>query len=108
VDKILLIMEENRSVADVGAHLPYLTSQGHRYGSATAYDAITHPSLPNYLAMVSGSTGGVTSDCSPAQCPQRQRTLFQQVAAHGGSWRVLAESMPADCRRSDAGRYGHR
>ena len=55
--------------------------------------------------MVSGSTGGVTSDCTPAQCPQRQRTLFQQVAAHGGSWRVLAESMPADCRRTDAGPY---
>ena len=55
--------------------------------------------------MVSGRTGGVTKSCTPAECPQRRRTLFQQVAAHGGSWRVLAESMPGDCRRTDASPY---
>jgi len=55
--------------------------------------------------MVSGRTGGVARSCAPAQCPQRRRTLFDQVRSHGGSWRVLAESMPSNCRRTDAYPY---
>jgi acid phosphatase len=30
----------------------------------TRYDAVMHPSLPNYLALVSGSTQGIASDCT--------------------------------------------
>jgi phospholipase C len=84
---------------------PYLNSLAASCGSATNSWSVTHPSLPNYLAMVSGSTGGVTKSCTPAQCPQRRRTLFEQVRAQGGSWRVLAESTPGDCRRTDAYPY---
>jgi acid phosphatase len=76
-----------------------------RCAVATDSWSITHPSLPNYLALVSGSTGGVTTDCSPATCPQRRRTVFDQVRAAGGSWRVLAESMPSPCAPGNAGRY---
>ena len=36
---------------------------GDRYATLTSYDGVTHPSLPNYLALVSGSTHGITSDC---------------------------------------------
>jgi phospholipase C len=84
---------------------PYLNSLAASCGSATNSWSVTHPSLPNYLAMVSGSTGGVTTSCTPAQCPQRRRTLFEQVRAQGGTWRVLAESMPGDCRHTDAYPY---
>jgi phosphatidylinositol-3-phosphatase len=84
---------------------PYVNSLAQRCGLATNSWAITHPSLPNYLAQLTGSTGGVRNDCTPAQCPQQRRTLLDQVRHYGGSWRVLAESMPTACDRSDTGDY---
>jgi phosphatidylinositol-3-phosphatase len=84
---------------------PYLNTLAHRCGLATNAWAITHPSLPNYLAQLTGNTGGVRNDCTPAQCPQQRRTLLDQVHRNGGTWRVLAESMPTACDRSDTGDY---
>lgn len=84
---------------------PYLNTLATACGLATRFRAVTHPSLPNYLAMVSGRTGGVTSSCTPAQCPQHRRTVFDQVRDSGRRWRVFAESMPSACRRTDAYPY---
>lgn len=102
---------ENRAYSAVlgsSASAPNLKSYAGRCGLATSYTAITHPSLPNYLAATSGSTGGVTSDCGPTQCPQRRSSLFQQVGAAGKQWRGYAESMPANCTLSSAGTYAAR
>ena len=106
-DHVVWVVLENHSFEDLvgtGA-APYLDSLAASCGIATNSWGLTHPSLPNYLAMVSGRTGGVTRSCTPAQCPQRRRTLFDQVRAHDGSWRVLAESMGSRCRRTDAYPY---
>src|SRR5207249_4807329 len=66
VSKILVIMEENHSTDQVFPDgMPYLWQLAHRYGHATRWDAITHPSLPNYLAIFSGSTFNDPQDCSP-------------------------------------------
>ena len=112
-DHVVWIVLENHSYGElVGApgsaadeQAPYLNALARSCGVATLYRAVTHPSLPNYLAMVSGRTGGVTSSCTPAECPQHRRTVFDQVRRTGRSWRVLAESMPGPCRRSDADPY---
>jgi phospholipase C len=97
------LVGEPGSPADLQA--PYLNALARSCGLATDFRAITHPSLPNYLAMVSGRTGGVADSCRPSQCPQRRRTVFDQVRASGGRWRVLAEAMPGPCRRTDAYPY---
>ena len=91
---------ENRTYAAVlgdRSAAPRLASYGGKCGVAINYVAITHPSLPNYLAAVSGSTGGVTSDCGPASCPQNRPSLFGQLSAAGLEWRGYAESMPGTC-----------
>src|SRR5690242_8201872 len=65
---VVWIWMENRSYTQVlgsSGAATHLKTYGQRCAVATAYYAITHPSLPNYLAAVSGSTGGVTSDCGP-------------------------------------------
>lgn len=102
---------ENRSSTQVlgpGGQAPRLASYARRCGVANAYYAITHPSLPNYLAAVSGSTGGVTSDCSPSSCPQSRPTIFAQLSQRGLQWRSLAESMQKPCDRASYGRYAAR
>ena len=99
---------ENRTYSSVlggGAAAPKLSAYAGKCGLATASYAVTHPSLPNYLAATSGSTGGVTSDCSPASCPQNRRSLFAQVQNAGKQWRSYVESMPHNCSTSIAGRY---
>ena len=43
-------------------HQPYIASLAERYALATNYQAVGSPSLPNYLALTSGSTWGITDD----------------------------------------------
>jgi hypothetical protein len=57
--------------------------------------AIRHPSLPNYLALTSGSTHGVTSDCST--CLVDDENLVDQLEAASISWKAYMESMPEAC-----------
>ena len=61
---IVVVIDENQSFQDVigSPDAPFvnsLTAQGTLF---TNYFAIGHPSQPNYLAMYSGSTQGVTGD----------------------------------------------
>ena len=66
VSKVMVIVEENRSVADVEAHMPFFVSQSRQYGTATDYHANQHPSLANYLVMTGGSIFGIADDKDPA------------------------------------------
>jgi hypothetical protein len=105
---VVWIWMENRTYSSVlgsGTAAPRLAAYARSCGLATAYAAVTHPSLPNYLAATSGSTGGVTSDCGPSQCPQNRASLFGQVSAAGLQWRTYAEAMPTACNRVSQGRY---
>jgi hypothetical protein len=71
---------------------PYLNSLAARHGIATQMFAITHPSLPNYLAMIGGSTFECTSDDCPPTLPSP--TLAGQIAAKGLSWAAYPEGLP--------------
>ncbi|MCU1593746.1 MAG: phosphoesterase, partial [Frankiales bacterium] len=66
VSKVLTIVFENHGTASASSGMPYLASLGKTYGRATNYRNLTHPSLPNYLAMAGGSTFGVHDDNNPA------------------------------------------
>jgi hypothetical protein len=105
---VIIIVMENHSYGQVIGRAPFTTTIAHRCGLATNYHAITHPSLPNYIAMTSGSTHGITSDCDPSQCPVRGPNLFSQASHHGRRWRSYAESMPAPCYRGSRGLYAAR
>jgi phosphatidylinositol-3-phosphatase len=108
VRHVVVVLMENHSYSEVIGRAPYITSLAHRCGLATNYHAITHPSLPNYLALTSGSTHGDTSDCSPDQCPVPGRSIFSQVTAHRLGWRSYAQSMPVACDTGSAGLYAAR
>src|SRR5438445_11268362 len=58
---VFVIVMENRSYSQAitGRYTSQLAAQ---YGVATNYRGVSHPSLPNYLAMTSGSTWGITDD----------------------------------------------
>jgi hypothetical protein len=73
---------------------------------ATNFYAEGHPSLPNYIAMTSGSKLGIADDNPPADHPLDVPSIFS-LLPEGGS-RSLEESMPSNCRRTDAGNYAVR
>jgi hypothetical protein len=101
---VVWIVMENTSFSSVigSPKAPYLNALARSCGLATNFFAEDHPSLPNYLAMTSGSTQGVSEDSGPTAQGLAAPSLFGQL---GASWRVLAESMPSPCHRSDSGLY---
>ena len=104
---VVWVWMENRSDRQVleSSTMPHLEALARRCGVATNSHAVTHPSLPNYLAAVSGSTGGVVSDCGPLECPQGRTTLFDQLTAAHESWATYAQGMPAPCSTTPAYPY---
>ena len=105
---VIVIVMENHSLSQVVPQAKFLTALAKRCGLATNYHAISHPSLPNYLAMTSGSTHGVHSDCSVRSCSQAGPNIFSQLSRHGLRWRAYAESMPTPCDTNTAGLYAAR
>ena len=105
VDKVLVIVEENRSVVDVEAHMPFLMSQARTFGTATNFYAIRHPSLPNYLTLAGGSTFGVTDDRAPDEHPLKGPSLFGQLVSAGRTAKTYADAMPTNCSRKSHDTY---
>lgn len=88
--RVVVVVLENHSYSQIAGSSPYLNQLAHRCALASDYLAVSHPSLPNYLALTSGSTNGITSDCT--DCPVAAPSIFQQL---GTNWRSYLESMPS-------------
>jgi hypothetical protein len=69
-----------------------------------------HPSLPNYLWLVSGTNFGVREDAPPSVHHQSTgATLFHQLDAAGISWKCYAEDISGNaCPDADSGQYAVR
>jgi hypothetical protein len=92
---------ENRGLTQVSGspQAPYLNSLAGACGLAINYSGVSHPSLPNYIALTSGSTQGIADDTGrPLGVP----TLFGLL---GKDWKALEESMPSDCDQTSGGEY---
>lgn len=97
---VWVIMENHGYNQIIGsASAPYINSLVSQYGSATNMFAESHPSLPNYLAMSSGSTQGITDDANPPSHPLNVENIFHQLG--GGQSKSLMDSMPSNCYKSD-------
>ena len=101
--KVLVIPEENATRAGVAAGMPYLTSLGNQFGTATSYFAVIHPSLGDYLAMFAGQTH---TQCPVGPlCNPPPPSVFGQTVAAGKTTKVYAESMPSNCGVMQVGVY---
>jgi hypothetical protein len=90
---------ENHS-ADEALTGRFTASLAARYGVADTYRAITHPSVPNYLALTSGQTWGVRDD-GYYKLPASD--LGHQLTSAGVGWRAYMEGLgPAGCLDSPA------
>jgi hypothetical protein len=102
--KVLVVIEENHSYAQMRAGMPFLAGLSDTYGYATHWTAIGHPSEPNYLAIVGGSTFGITNDGPPQDQATRigkAVSVFDLALRGGRTAATYAQSMPDNCRSSD-------
>ena len=103
VTKVLVFVEENHSLSQMRSQMPYTFGLARQFGYATGYTAITHPSLPNYIAIAGGQTHGITDDDSPAAHPVRAASVFGQAVASGRTAALYADGMAQNCATSDGG-----
>ena len=115
-DHIFVIIGENHTADQIvgSAAAPNINRLVKEYGYASNFYAERHPSEPNYIAIVGGDTFGIGDDdafwCTPGSadtaCPHANkagyvdhtlavRSLTDQLAAHGLSWKGYFESIPA-------------
>jgi acid phosphatase len=103
---VVIAVFENKG-ADVLSGAPFLSGLAAKGASFSDAHGETHPSQPNYLALFSGSTQGVTDD----SCPQSFSTgnLAAQLQDAGLGFTGYSEGLPGagytGCR---AGRYARR
>jgi hypothetical protein len=111
--RVAVIVLENHETGDVlgSPRAPYLNSLARKYALVSHDHGLAHPSLPNYIGLVTGRTAGITSDCVPRRCPVSGPSLVDQLEAGGVSWRAYMESMPRPCFHysgDELGRYAQR
>jgi phospholipase C len=92
-----VIVMENKSLA-TALGSPSIERLAAKYALATNYHSVSSPSLPNYLALTSGSTWGITDD---AYHVLPAGGLGAQLTAAGVTWRAYMEGLTsAGCLRS--------
>jgi acid phosphatase len=91
---VVVVFENKDAGAVVGStEAPYLDGLAAQGAAFTDAHGVTHPSQPNYLALFSGSTQGVTDD----SCPRTFSgpNLAGQLRAAGRSFTGFSEGLPA-------------
>jgi hypothetical protein len=73
---------------------PFITGLAHTKTLATNYYGVTHPSVPNYVAAISGSNWGIQDEIAPVLSVTN---IVDQLEAHGLTWDAYMEAIdPAD------------
>lgn len=93
-DHIVIVIEENRSFNQIigNSEARYINGLAKRGLLFTQSYGVTHPSQPNYLALFTGTTRGISSDACPLELSGDN--LASALNAKGLSFASFAESMP--------------
>jgi acid phosphatase len=105
----MVVVFENEDAKDIvgSPDAPYLTSLAQSGATFTDAHGETHPSQPNYLALFSGSTQGLTDD----SCPQTFSgpNLAAELQTAGRTFAGYSEDLPgAGYTGCDAGDYARK
>ncbi len=92
-ERVLIIVLENQNYGDAIVD-PYFNSLSKNGASLTNFHAITHPSYPNYLAMVTGKEIPTRGD---KQVNLNERTIADLLKPAGLTWKNYAEDYPGKC-----------
>lgn len=91
-----MIVEENNGFHDVIGNpaAPNLNALARTFGLATDYFGVSHPSEPNYVGLLGGSTHGVNSDDAYWTHEVHAPSLISQLDHAGISWKAYLQGSP--------------
>jgi len=94
---VVLIVFENKEYDSVigNSDAPVINQLAVDNTLLASFYAPTHPSLPNYVALIGGDTYGYTTNC--IYCPVKATNLADLIEANGRSWITYQEGMSKDC-----------
>ena len=97
VTRAVLVIEENHEFGQIigSRRAPFLNQLAAHGTLLTNHYAITHPSLPNYVALLAGSPLGIHGDCR--RCHRPGRNLVDQLERAHISWKAYYQGLPAPC-----------
>jgi hypothetical protein len=103
IEHVMIIVLENEEYSDIigNAAAPYQNSLADRYALSANFFGVAHPSEPNYIALVAGSTLNITSDGSVSENQQPATNLADLMKSRNVSWKAYQESMPRACYMND-------
>ncbi len=105
--KVLVIVLENTDYKEA-LSLPYFSTLADRGALLTDYHAVAHPSQPNYVALIAGSTLGVKDD-ERVDFGSSTRHLGDLLEEKGLTWASYAQGYPGGCdTRRHIGRYARK
>jgi phospholipase C len=89
---VFVIMMENTGYnALIGnPNAPWINQAAGKYGLATKYFGVSHPSQPNYIAATSGSTHGVVNDNDTTL---NVPNIVDQLESNGKTWKAYMQSL---------------
>jgi hypothetical protein len=100
---VVVIVMENQGLGDIinNPSAPFMTQFASSHALATNYTAVNHPSLPNYLSMMSGQDFASWSktDCNPSPgCSAGNASnIVDSLENRGLSWKAYMEDYPSSC-----------
>lgn len=91
---VLVIVIENKEFPEVvgNSAMPNFNRWAGQYALLTGYHGVTHPSLPNYLALIGGDFFGIQADCT--DCAVDGPSLPALLQASGRTWKAYLEGLP--------------
>lgn len=95
-DHIIIVWFENKGYSQIigKSNAPYINSLISKGTLFTNAHGLTHPSYPNYIALFSGSTQGISSNSCISGAPKTATTLYNQLGKVGALLRWYSEDLP--------------
>src|SRR5881409_4297299 len=88
-DQIVVVLMENHNLNDIYGPAPYMTQLADQYSFSQHWASITNPSQPNYIALIGGSTFGVSGDGNSPNL--NHPTIVDIFENSGHTWKAFAE-----------------
>src|SRR5438128_5800410 len=94
-DQFVVVLMENHDLSDIYVPAPYMTQLADQYAFSQHWESITNPSQPNYIAVIGGSTFGVSGDGNHPNL--NDPTLVDIIENSGHTWNAIAEGSGSGC-----------
>jgi hypothetical protein len=128
---VTVIVMENTSLSTLQDAMnnngaPNLATMASKYATGSDYHGVAHPSLPNYIALTSGDTQGISCDCKAemgqgscngatcnlvlgsCSCDKPAMNVGDQLEAAKLDWAGYGEDMGMACNLANGGNYAVR